>query len=400
MRSIRLAILSLLLCSAGMAKDADPLCVADPAQMPESWQPSSEQRKSLNPAPWSQSEALDAERAFTSALDEMIGYFARKPSSVQNLWDDSIEALIQQTHASVNKPELDAKLREAARKNLTSLITPYLSRDPERAGCAEFGELMPIALFANRLYPAGDPRTDVVTKRTNAAFRACGSLRAATGIDLSKILADPVARRENVEDLFDVHLWSLWLIEAELFPDIELSNEARAFGPTAWKHFQTIRLAGADEFEDGGRDGEFNTIADLAAHLVHIPSGTHRFPLYVADAPKLYRFHRENFYPVLQSGDLGLIASFVDSLRQYGCTPETDVQVRDGTRTLLKAFHDSNDKWLSYRGEGESGVDLEDYDRIHHPWTAALGLRDRRPQPPRAGTYGGLVRRWLPHRPD
>ncbi len=396
MRLIFLAILSLLLSCPSMAKDPDPLCVPDPARMPASWRPSAELQKSLNPAPWSQSEAKDAERALTAAVDEMIGYFERKPSSVKSLWDDSIEALIQLTYASANKPELDAKIRDAARKNLTILITPYLSRDPDTARCEEFEDLLPLAVFAHRLYSGGDPRTKLVTKRTNAAFRACDSLEDATGIDLKKILADPVARKENVEGLFDVYLWSLWLIEAELFPDIELPPEARAFGPKAWKHFAALRLAGADAFEDGAQDDEFNTIADLATHIVHIPTGTHRFPLYVADAPELYRFHRENFYPVLQSGDLDLIASFVDSLRQYGCTPETDVQVRDGTRYLLKAFHDSNDNWMRYRGDDEKGVDLSDYDRIHHPWTAALGLRDRYPEPPRAGTYGGLVRRWMP----
>jgi len=397
MRLIVLAILSLVLSSASMAKDPDPLWVRDPARMPASWRPSAVLQEHLNPAPWSQSETKDAERALTAAVDEMIGYFERKPSSVKSLWDDSIEALIQLTYASANKPELDAKIRDAARKNLTLLITPYLSRDPDTARCEEFESLLPLAIFAHRLYPGGDPRTDLVMKRTNAAFRACDSLEDATGIDLKKILADPVARKENVEDLFDVYLWSLWLIEAELFPDIELSPEARAFGPKAWKHFATLRLAGADEFEDGALDDEFNTIADLATHIVHIPTGTHRFPLYVTDSPELYRFHRENFYPVLQSGDLDLIASFVDSLRQYGCTPETDVQVRDGARYLLKAFHESNDNWMRYRGDDEKSVDLSDYDRIHHPWTAALGLRDRRPEPARAGTYGGLVRRWLPH---
>jgi len=393
---IFLAILSLVTSSVSMAQTTEPLCILDPAQMPVSWRPSAELHKSLSPAPWSQSEAKDAEQALTSAVDEMIGYFQRKPSAVQSLWDDSIESLIQLTYASVNRPELDAKIRDAARKNLTVLVTPYLSRDADTARCEEFESLLPLTIFAHRLYPAGDPRTDLVTKLTNGAFRACGSLEDATGIDLSKILAEPAARRYNVEDFFDVYLWSLWLIEAELYPDIALPSEARAFGATAWKRFASLRLRGANAFKEGARDKEFNTIADLATHIVHIPTGTHRFPLYVTDAPEIYRFHRENFYPVLESGDLDLIASFVDSLRQYGCTPETDVQVRDGTRYLLKAFHESNDLWLSYRGAGERDVELGDYDIIHHPWTAALGLRHRRPEPPAAGTYGGLVRRWLP----
>jgi hypothetical protein len=91
------------------------------------------------------------------------------------------------------------------------------------------------------------------------------------------------------------------------------------------------------------------------------------------------------------------LASFVDSLRQYGCTAENDAQVRDGTRYLLKVFHDSNDRWMNFRRDGETKGSLDDYALIHRPWTAVLGLRERRPEPPGAGTYGGLVRRWLPH---
>jgi hypothetical protein len=382
-----------------MAEANDPLCVRDRAQLPDSWRPSAELQKTLSPAPWSRREAKDAQDAITSALEEMIGHFERKPSAVQNLWDDSIESLIQVTYASANEPELDAKARDAARHNLTALITPYLDRDPESATCAEFQALLPLANFAHRLYPAGDIRTDVATERTNAAYRACGSLEAATGIDVHEILADNARPedREDLEDLFDLHLWSLWLIEAELYPDIELPAEARAFGPKAWKYFETYRLAGAREFEEGARDEKFAKIADLATHIAHIPTGVHRFPLYVEDKPGLYRYHRENFYPVLQSDRPDLLASFVDSLRQYGCTAENDVQVRDGTRFLLEVFHDSDDRWMDYRRGGETNSSLDDYALIHRPWTAVLGLRERRPEPPGAGTYGGLVRSWLPH---
>jgi len=398
-RWISFTVLSLMLSCAGLAQRPDPLCVLDPAQMPARWRPSAELQKSLNPAPWSQSEAKDAKSAVKSALDEIIAYFKRKPSAVRHLWDDSIEALIQATYASANEPELDARVRAAARDNLTALITTYLSRDPDSATCDEFRALFPLAIFAHRLYPANDTRTDVATKRTNAAFRACGSLKAATEMDLQRLLVEKEAP-QDIEELFDLYIWCLWFIEAELYPDIELPVEARKLGPEIWKYFKTYRLAGASEFEEEFRNDRFVKIADLATHIAHIPSGTHRFPLYVQDSPELYRFHRENFYPVMQAGDLDLLASVVDSLRQYGCTPQDDVQVRDGTRYLLKVFHDNNHRWMDYRQNGKTNANLDDYDLIHHPWTAVLGLRDRQPQQPIPGTYGGLVRRWLPHRAD
>lgn len=384
--------LSLVLSCSYAPAWPDPLCVLDPAQMPESWRPSAEVQKSLNPAPWSQSEAKDADHAIESGLNEMISYFKQKPSAVPSLWDDSIEALIQVTHSGANKPEFDAKVRYAARDNLTALITPYLTRDAESAKCDEFERLLPLAIFAHRLYPAKDTRTGAVTKRSNAAYRDCGSLEAATGYDLQEVLAE---KQAHPKDLLELHIWCLWFIEAELYPDIELPVETRDYGPALWTYFQTYRLTGASEFEDGARDEEFIEIADLAPHIAHIPTGTHRFPLYMEDSPGLYRFHRENFYPVLQLGELDLFASFVDTLRQYGCTAENDVQVRDGARYLLKAFHDSNDRWMNYRRDGETDADLNDYNLIHYPWTGVLGLRVRQVEQPKPGTYGGIVRRWL-----
>ena len=393
MRRIFFTILSLVLGSASLAQRPSPLCVLDPAQMPESWRPSADVRKSLNPMPWSESEAKDAEYAIKSGLEEMIGYFERKPSAVKFLWDDSIEALIDVTYTSANKPEFDAKVRDAARNNLTALITPYLKLDRESAKCDEFELLLPLAIFAHRLYPAKDTRTEAVTKRTNAAYRVCGSLDDATEYDIQEILAD---KHAPPDELFELYIWCLWFIEAELYPDIELPIEAHEFSRALWKYFETYRFAGASEFEKGAWDKEFIEIADLATHIVHIPTGTHRFPLYVEDSPDLYRFHRENFYPVLQTDNLDLLASIVDSLRQYGCTAENDVQVRDGTRYLLKLFHDGKDRWMAHRRGGETDANLDDYDLIHKAWTGVLGVRVRQPEQPNPGTYGGIVRRWLP----
>ena len=89
------------------------------------------------------------------------------------------------------------------------------------------------------------------------------------------------------------------------------------------------------------------------------------------------------------------MASFVDVLRQYGCTPENDGQVRDGTRYLLKVFDRLDGRWMDYRQEGESDAELDDYRLIHYPWTGVLGLRDRQMEQPEPGTYGEIVRRRL-----
>lgn len=187
------------------------------------------------------------------------------------------------------------------------------------------------------------------------------------------------------------------LIEAELYPDIELPDEARAFGQKAWKYFKTFPLPGVSKFKKGVKDDRFVTLADLVTHLSHIPTGLGRSTLYISDKPDLYSFIRKNFYPMLQSGDRDLFALFVDTLRQYGCLPENDMQVRDGTRYLLMDFHNSNDRWMNYHEERKTFTDPIEYIQIHRVWTAVLGVRDRKLERPEPGTYGALVRRWLPH---
>jgi hypothetical protein len=392
-------MLSLLCSTAGIAKDPDPLCARDPAQMPQSWRPSAEQEKTLNPAPWSQREAVDAENAKQTGVDEMIDLFRQNPSAVHKLFDDAVAALMQITYSSANEPAFDAKVRDAARDNLTALITPYLSRDPDAATCDEFEDLLPLAIFAHRLYPANDKLTDVVTKRVNAAYRTCGSFAAATEDILQKVREDnqePSEYIDHLEDLFNFYAWALLFIEAELYPDIELPDEAREFGDTAWAYFEDFPLPGASAFAKGVKDERFITLADLATHLSHIPTGLGRHPLYVSDKPDLYSYMRENFYPMLRSGDRDLFALFVDTLRQYGCTPENDKQVRDGTRYLLDDFHERNGKWMNYHEPRKTFTDPIEYIQIHHAWTALLGIRARKLEPPKPGTYGSIVRRWLP----
>ncbi len=400
--SIFFMVILLGLSTTSLAQTPERLCVADPDKMPASWQPSPELEKSLNHTPWSQAEAKDAEYAKRTGIDEMLSLYKEKPSAVKNMFDDSVASLLQMTYASANEPELDAKIRDAARDNLTALLTPYLERKPETAECDEFEDLLPLAIFAHRLYPDGHELTNVVTTRVNSAFGACGTLKTATENILQKVRTDNQAPEEYIdllEDLFDLYAWALLLIEAELYPDIELPKDARTFGDRAWAYFEDLALPGAGKFEKGAKDVRFVTLADLATHLTHIPSGLGRFPIYVSDKPDLYSFTRENFYPMMQTGDRDLFSLFVDTLRQYGCNAKNDVQVRDGTRYLLTDFHKRNDKWMNYSEKRKTFTDPIEYIKIHHVWTALLGIRDRKLERPKPGTYGALVRRWLPY-PD
>lgn len=396
MRKICTAIALLLLSGFGsLATAAEPVCVMARDAMPESWRPSPKMQQSLSDAPWSAKEAEDVKYAIKTGVDEMVAHFAKRPKAVTDLWDDAVESLIDLTYSGgTGMPEVDAAAREGARRNLEILITPYLDRDPKSVPCDEFQKLLPLAIYAHRFFPAGDARAAKIVALTNAAHRRCASLaEAMADLDYAGMLAN---RRLPTEDVFNMVIWSIQLIEAEAIPGLELSAEAREFSPKLWRYLESYPLVGARAYRDGAWNETFKATGYLATHIAYIPTGYHRYPLYVEDSPSVYRFHRENFYPLLEMGELDLLAEFVDTLRQYGCTEENDLQVRDGTRYMLKVFHDGKDRWMNYREPGEEEKDLSDYDLIHKPWSATIGIRPRVPEPVAPGTYGGVVRRWLP----
>jgi hypothetical protein len=376
-----------------------PLCAPSLASLPESWRPHGKVQEGLSHAAWSERESEDAMNAVKAGLDEMINFYSQRPESVTALQDDSVESLIEVAYAGVNTPALTETARDAARRNLATLIAPYLQRTPESARCDEFQQLLPLAIYAG----AGDshlgidrddPRIGTMVALTNSAYRACGSLEAAIGHDykpmlenLEKVVADQVS---------ELGLQGQSLIGAQATPGLELPAEALDFPRAFWRSLEDYPLYGADEFPDGARNQTFYYTAYLATHVAYFVTGDGRYPIHVEDSPSLYRFLRENFYAVLEMGELDLVAEFVDNFRQYGYTEENDLQVRDGTRYLLNLYHAAGDRWMNHREPGETDQNLTDYDLIHKAWTAVQGLRPRVPEPAEQGTYGGILRAWLP----
>ena len=200
---------------------------------------------------------------------------------------------------------------------------------------------------------------------TNSAYHSCGSLPAAMGYDYRRKLA---AANVSTDDLGDLVLWSVSFTDAQLVAGLELPAEARDLPPALWRFLTHYPFPGARSYRNGASDMRFYDTAYLATHIAYIPTGYGRYSIYVEDAPSLYRFLRENFYAVLEMGELDLVAEFVDLFRQYGCTEQDDLQVRDGTRYLLKLFHGAGDRWMAYR-EPYEGAKIDDYDAVHKAWT-------------------------------
>ena len=394
MRITRTAVLLLLLTYSSVssaAKSSEPLCVLSPAAMPVDRRPFGRVHQSLSAAPWSAAETNDAAYAVKMGLSELSDFFSNRPAAVLSLADDAVEPFVDASYAAANMPDLRSAARDKARRILAPLLAPYLGRSTESATCSEFSSLLSLTIYSHALLAADDTRTPLLVGLTNAAFHACGSLPAAMGYDYHLKLA---ASHLSTDEVWDLVMWSITLTDAQLVPGLALPSEARDLPPMLWHFLAHYSLIGAGAYPNGASNSQFYNTAYLATHIAYIPTGYGRHPIYIADAPQLNRFLRENFYPVLEMGELDLVAEFVDLFRQYGCTEKNDLQVRDGSRYLLQLFHAAGDRWMAYRRPHEP-AEISDYDAVHKAWTGMAGVRVRVPEPAKAGTYGAIVRGWL-----
>lgn len=393
-----LILIALLLWCLPATAGAEPASATSIEAMPKSWRPSAELQTSLSDEPWSAHEEEDAQEALRIGVDEMLELYATHPEALSKLKDDAVESLIDLTYSGgTGSVEVDRAARAGATRNLDALVARYLKKYTDKASCEDFETLLPVAIYAYRIYSSNDPRIADIVVVANSAFHKCPSFADAVGNDYCGMLADRTLTVRNVSGLVD---WAIQLNEAELVPGLVLPAEARAFPSRLWRYLQSYPLQGASTYPDRAWNRAFQDTGYLATHIAFVPTGYHRYPIYVDDLPSLYRFLRENFYATLEMGELDLVAQFVDTLRQYGYTEENDRQVRDGTRYLLQVFHANQDRWMNYREPGEADEDLDAYDLIHKAWSATIGLRRRTPDPPEPGTYGGVVRRWLPNASD
>ena len=144
-------------------------------------------------------------------------------------------------------------------------------------------------------------------------------------------------------------------------------------------------LVPAPEDPEGDWD-LFREYAYLVTHAAYVLTNYNQLLLRETDAPWIQRYLRENFDAVLASGDVELVAEFVDVFRSMGRSEADDPDVRAGTDFLL-ATQNPDGSWGRWRTEADA------YFAMHYTWCAVCGLRDREP---REGTvFDRYVRRAL-----
>ena len=357
--------------------------------MPASWRPAGGVHATLRQTLWSNAETKEAARAVRIGLDELTDFVCISAPRMRWLAENAVECFLNISYAAGNMPALQRRATGRAREALETLLASYLDRDPASVTSDELQYLVTLTVYSHAIYPTGVGPTEKMVALTNSAYEACRSLDCAMGGDYRKILSSPKVSRD---ELFALMMWSISIIDAQLVPGLRIPARARALVPTLWQFLGSYPLVGAIGLSEGAHDDTFYDTAYFATHIGYIPTGYGRHALAIKEAPWLYRFLRENFYSVLDMGELDLVAEFVELFRFMGCTPENDLQVRDGTRYLLRLFHVAGDSWIEHREPDETSRS-NSYDKMHKPWTGIAGIRARAPEPVRAGTYGSVFRK-------
>ncbi len=361
-----------------------PLHALAVEEMPESWRPFGAVQESLSRTPWTVSESKEAARAARAGLAELIAFFEANPKSVYELRLDPVECLIDAMYSASNMPEMMERAHEHALRNLTLLVNHALNRARGPVGCVAYTWLVALCNYGNTLYSENALEKQRIINLANAALMSCTEFD-----NYDETLA---AGGVSIREIKGLVQWSIIMIEAQTVPGLQVPENGTTLVPKLWEFFGTYPLAYARTYPEGAKNKRFIETAYLVTHAGYIPTGYGRHPIYIEDAPWLYRFLRENFYAVLEAGNLDLIAEFVDLFRQYGCTEENDLQVRDGTRYLLRLYREAGESWINYREPAEKGKILHAYALIHKPWTGMAGVRRRVTEPPKEGNYAWVFR--------
>ncbi|MBK8975376.1 MAG: hypothetical protein IPM29_05585 [Planctomycetes bacterium] len=361
-----------------------PLCVATHADLPAAQRPAPAQLAALDPRPWTAAEQQRATRAVEHGFAELCAAFDARPTLLDELGENAVECFLDISYGASATPRLRDAARTRARAALASLVAPWLQQTASAARAEDFGTALTLAVYARQLEPRPGLWSGPLAAAAQAALTDAGTLSAAMGIDADDVFAHPGRADERGYELL---MWSITLTEARSLDGLVLPPEARGLLPSLWRWLARYPLVDARDRVAGADDTEFYDCAYLATHIGYAPTGYGRHALRVDHAPWLYRYLRENFYPVLAMGELDLVAEFVDLFRQYGCTPATDVMVRDGCRHLLALYATAGDSFLAHR-ESYEDDEVDAYDLVHKAWTGIAGLRDRTPEPITPDSYG------------
>jgi hypothetical protein len=366
----------------------EPTCVDQRASLPAAWRASSSLVKEIDNITKPVNITAAAESAARNAFQELVDLMKR-PGMVQELGTDALEPIINGAFAGSNMQDVREVGLSFGQEILLTLArveldtdTPTCAelRDSDLPTLVQYGQYLQLQMPPNATMRAIQ---DDLENATNAALDNCSSLEDYLGFDprdrlgkYPKSVQEASSSKDWIDPIYSMVLQAVDTLGLLGIQRLHMPNGALDYVASFWAYLFDYPFPHAREYIDGLFDPAFEQNSYIVTHLAYVVTGYQRYALTPNDAPWLFHYLRENFYPAVESGHLDLYAEFLDNFRQYGCTSGDDQQTRDGTLVLLNHYQEAGGRWMDYRDPDDDAI-LENYDVMHKAWTAYVGLHQR-----------------------
>ncbi|CAE8717496.1 unnamed protein product, partial [Polarella glacialis] len=390
------------------------ICFPSYETLPDAWRPSKELEAQLRllPSP-PDGQGLDraAEAAARGAYGELVSLI-RRPGNVKKLGHDALDAMLIGASAGGNMPDIQRTSLLYSRDILIELSGDILDNASAKHGKCDslFGSDLSILVgyghYLRLQLPQNsslDATQAALEKLANLAVSDCGRLDRFLNFTpderLNKYPSDPTDS-DQIDVLFGMALQATNIMFMLANPNVKLPANTLDYVAKLWAYFFDYPFPDVASYAEGIMDNAFVQNSYLVTHIPYMLTGFQRFALKVDDAPWLFQYLRLNFYSTIaqsvKNHHFDLAAEFVDLFRQYGCTEENDIQLRDGTRYLLSVYREAGSHWLDIKQtDGYEHTDADTYAQSHLPWTAFIALRRRLFEEPTEGSFGAIDRKMV-----
>ena len=371
------------------------ICINDPSDMPEYWQPLPNQRFEDSGLPWSKEEQALADEAVEKGLDELVNYYDHNmtTSRINDLNTDAVNSLIDEAYGSGSMPSFHQKALLSAARVLKLNAAKFMASNSEYKGCTKTYQQLKYVGYGQYLVNNLPDDKELqrfqkaLVHQVNDMIRDCETLEDLMDVGNPKKIFKK--KNAHADDVFEWVLGAIALTDCLTVPGLHLPEGTEEFIANVWNYLQDYHWPYARDHPKHFDHYKTVNTAWVATHVAYIPTGYGRHKQLIEDAPWLYQYVRENYYYALEYGMLDLFSEFIDLVRQYGCTEENDYQVRHGTRYILSLYEQGGRSWMNHRESHETGdAEITDYLMIHKPWTAISGVIRRQFEPIVPGSYG------------
>jgi hypothetical protein len=389
-------------------------CVARVEDLPTAWtlpvrdqQILAELRAGTNRSDNAQRSIAGAAAART-AFDELLG-IALSPGMMREYGEEALDAVVSCASTWTDVPVLQEQAFGRARDMLVELGLHFSQLQKQGATCEELkhGGVSTLLRHGNYLrsrllHNATLDRTlELLAGFVNEAALDCEDLATLLGFDPSRRFATFPKNATKVAEDTGGSLYSALIAAVDVAgmladENINLPPGALQFLGDFWNYLSRYPFPNATELAD--QPSSLINIGYFVMDAASFASGHGIYTMEVSYAPWMYRFVRENFYAILQTGHVDLIGKMLKTLQDYKCNSANDVQAHDGLNFLLQRFDDANHSWVNLMdwreasaAHRQSGINnYEDFRRLHQTWAVCGAFGQRVFEEPE--TYGSVVR--------